>query len=108
MNNYTTFDSSKDMDNNWDMEKIVVIGGGTGSSVVLEGLKKYDDLDITAIVNMTDDGGSNAVMRDEFGILPLSDLRKCIIALSNEDYNDVLENCLYTDLKKGMVLKVIL
>ena len=101
MNNYTTFDSSKDMDNNWDMEKIVVIGGGTGSSVVLEGLKRYDDLDITAIVNMTDDGGSNAVMRDEFGILPLSDLRKCIIALSNEDYNDVLRELFVYRFKKG-------
>ncbi len=72
------------------MKKIVVIGGGTGTSVVLSGLKRYMDLDISVIVNMTDDGGSNAVVRDEFGILPLSDLRKSIIALADEDYNDIL------------------
>lgn len=69
---------------------IVIIGGGTGTSVVLEGLKKYEDLDISVIVNMTDDGGSNAVVRDEFGVLPLSDLRKSLIALADEDYNDLL------------------
>jgi uncharacterized cofD-like protein len=72
------------------MKKIVVIGGGTGTSVVLSGLKKYNDLDISVIVNMTDDGGSNAVVRDEFGVLPLSDLRKSIIALADENYNDIL------------------
>lgn len=63
-------------------KKVVVIGGGTGSSAVLHGLKKYDNLDLSVIVSMTDDGGSNAVVRDEFGFLPLSDLRKSIIALS--------------------------
>jgi len=70
--------------------KIVVIGGGTGTSVVLSGLKKYEDLDISVVVSMTDDGGSNAVVRDEFGILPLSDLRKSLIALADENYNDIL------------------
>lgn len=83
------------------MKKIVVIGGGTGSSVVLSGLKKYSDLDITAIVNMTDDGGSNSVVRDEFGILPLSDLRKSIIALSNENDNTVLRELFVYRFKKG-------
>lgn len=63
-------------------KKVVVIGGGTGTTAVLNGLKKYDDLSISVIVSMTDDGGSNAVVRDEFGLLPLSDLRKSIIALS--------------------------
>ena len=72
------------------MKKVVVIGGGTGTSVVLSGLKKYEDLEISAIVNMTDDGGSNAIVRDEFGILPLSDLRKSIIALADERYNEIL------------------
>ena len=70
--------------------KVVVIGGGTGTSVVLSGLKKYSDLNLSVIVNMTDDGGSNAVVRDEFGILPLSDLRKSLIALADEDYNEIL------------------
>jgi len=63
--------------------KITVLGGGTGTSVVLEGLKKHKDLDLNVIVGMMDDGGSNAVVRDEFGLLPLSDLRKSIIALSD-------------------------
>jgi uncharacterized cofD-like protein len=66
---------------------ITLIGGGTGTSNVLEGLKKYSELNLTVIVGMMDDGGSNAVIRDEFGILPLSDLRKSIIALSEENEN---------------------
>jgi uncharacterized cofD-like protein len=65
--------------------KITVIGGGTGTTNVLEGLKRYGDLSLSVIVGMMDDGGSNAVIRDEFGILPLSDLRKSIIALSQEN-----------------------
>ncbi len=60
------------------MKKIVVIGGGTGTVAVLSGLKQYNDLELSVIVNMTDDGGSNRIVRDEFGLLPLSDLRKSI------------------------------
>lgn len=60
------------------MKKIVVIGGGTGTVTVLSGLKQYNDLELSVIVNMTDDGGSNRIVRDEFGLLPLSDLRKSI------------------------------
>ncbi len=66
-------------------KKVVVIGGGTGSIAVLSGLKKYTDIDLSVIVSMTDDGGSNAVIRDQFGLLPLSDVRKSIIALANTD-----------------------
>lgn len=66
-------------------KKIVVIGGGTGSIAVLSGLKKYTDIELSVIVSMTDDGGSNAVIRDQFGLLPLSDVRKSIIALANTD-----------------------
>ena len=65
--------------------KIVVIGGGTGTIPVLSGLKQFSEFDLQVIVSMTDDGGSNAVIRDEFGLLPLSDLRKSIIALSQND-----------------------
>ncbi len=61
---------------------VAVIGGGTGTTAVLSDLKNYNDLDISVVVGMADDGGSNAVIRDEFGLLPLSDLRKSIIALS--------------------------
>lgn len=71
---------------------IVLIGGGTGSTVVLEGLKKHKDLNLKVIVSMMDDGGSNAVVRDEFGLLPLSDVRKSIIALADTQSNEVLRN----------------
>lgn len=61
--------------------KIVVIGGGTGSFAVLSGLKQYAS-NITALVNMVDDGGSTGVLRDELGALPPGDVRQCLVALS--------------------------
>ncbi len=66
-------------------KKVVVIGGGTGNFVVLSGLKKYyKEIDITAIVDMTDSGGSNKKLIDEFGLLPTSDIKQCLVALSPE------------------------
>lgn len=62
-------------------KNIVVIGGGTGTFVVLSGLKKYP-VNLSAIVSMTDSGGSNRVLRDEFGLLPTSDIRQCLVALA--------------------------
>lgn len=61
---------------------IVVIGGGTGSFAVLSGLKKHAR-NITALVNMVDDGGSTGILRDELGALPPGDVRQCLVALSN-------------------------
>lgn len=69
------------------MKKIVTIGGGTGTFNILLGLKKYD-FDISAIVSMADSGGSNKVIRDEFGILPTSDVRQCLVALADEGDDD--------------------
>lgn len=63
------------------LPKIVTIGGGTGNYVSLMGLKKYD-LELSAIVNMFDDGGSTGVLRDELGVLPPGDVRQCLVALS--------------------------
>ncbi|MHA1873292.1 MAG: gluconeogenesis factor YvcK family protein [Candidatus Heimdallarchaeaceae archaeon] len=63
------------------MKKVVTISGGTGSFTLLNGLKKYD-INITAIVPMTDSGGSSGILRSEFGILPPGDIRRCLIALS--------------------------
>lgn len=65
-------------------KNIVVIGGGTGTYTVLSGLKKYP-VNLTAIVSMADDGGSNRVIRDEFGLLPTSDIRQCLVALAEEN-----------------------
>lgn len=62
--------------------KIVVIGGGTGSFTVLSGLKNYAQ-NITALVNMVDDGGSTGQLRDELGVLPPGDIRQCLVALSD-------------------------
>lgn len=64
---------------------IVVIGGGTGSFTILSGLKRYTG-NITALVNMSDDGGSTGVLRDELGVLPPGDVRQCLVALSETDY----------------------
>jgi uncharacterized cofD-like protein len=61
--------------------RIVTIGGGTGSYVALEGLKKYD-FRLTAIVTMMDSGGSSGKLRDELGVLPPGDIRQCLVALS--------------------------
>lgn len=62
-------------------KRVVTIGGGTGSFVLLSGLKKYP-LHISAIVSMADDGGSTGVLRDEMGVLPPGDVRQCLAALA--------------------------
>lgn len=64
-------------------KKVVCIGGGTGTFVVLSGLKLHG-YHLNAIVTMSDSGGSNKRIRDEFGLLPTSDIRQCLIALSAE------------------------
>ena len=61
--------------------QIVTIGGGTGSFVLLSGLKKHP-VHISAIVSMADDGGSTGVLRDEMGVLPPGDVRQCLAALA--------------------------
>ena len=63
---------------------IVCIGGGTGTFVALRGLKTYP-YHLSAIVTMSDSGGSNKRIRDEFGLLPTSDIRQCFVALSDEN-----------------------
>ena len=65
-------------------KKIVVLGGGTGTFMVLSGLKKYP-VDLTAIVAMSDNGGSSGSLRDELGVLPPGDVRSCLLALSKSD-----------------------
>src|SRR5512138_4585 len=82
--------------------RVVAIGGGTGLSTLLRGLKNYvlhssytDESkpassvvvidELTAIVTVTDDGGSSGRLRREFGILPPGDIRNCIVALAEDD-----------------------
>ncbi len=66
------------------LPNIVCIGGGTGTFVALKGLKNYP-CHLSAIVAMSDSGGSNRRIRDEFGLLPTSDIRQCLVALSDEN-----------------------
>lgn len=63
-------------------KNVTVIGGGTGTYVVLNGIKKLENIDITAIVSSADSGGSTGILRDEFGALPVGDFRQCLVALS--------------------------
>ncbi|HUW65424.1 MAG TPA: gluconeogenesis factor YvcK family protein [Spirochaetia bacterium] len=64
--------------------RIVVIGGGTGLSVLLRGLKAYT-ANITAVVSVADDGGSSGRLREDLGILPPGDIRNCLIALADKE-----------------------
>jgi uncharacterized cofD-like protein len=63
---------------------IVVIGGGTGLSVLLKGLKKYST-DLTAVVTVSDDGGSSGRLRADLGVLPPGDIRNCLVALAETE-----------------------
>ena len=78
--------------------KVVAIGGGTGLSTLLKGLKHFDQpgsfrnsglntfiRSLTAIVTVTDDGGSSGRLRKEFNILPPGDIRNCLVALSEDE-----------------------
>ena len=63
------------------MKKITVIGGGTGTFIVLSALKKFP-IDLGVVVSMMDSGGSTGKLRDQLGVLPPGDLRQCLVALS--------------------------
>ena len=78
--------------------KIVVIGGGTGLSTMLRGLKNYTN-NITAIVTVGDDGGGSGMLRDDLGILPPGDIRNCILALA--DTEPIMEDLLRYRFKEG-------
>lgn len=82
--------------------KIVAIGGGTGLSVLLRGLKQYTS-NITAIVTVTDDGGCSGKLRGELGILPPGDLRNNLMALADGD--SLLEDLFNYRFTKGKGLE---
>jgi uncharacterized cofD-like protein len=84
---------------------ITVIGGGTGSSNVLKGLKEYKDLSLSVIVGTMDDGGSNAIIKDELGLLPLSDIRKSIIALAEDSDKGLIRELFTYRFPEGEGLK---
>ncbi len=82
--------------------RVAVIGGGTGLNSILSGLKKYTN-NITAIVSVSDEGGSSKKLRYEFGMLPPGDIRNCIVALS--DSGPLMARLLEYRFDKGKGLK---
>ncbi len=75
-----------------------MVGGGTGLSVLLRGLKEYSS-NITAVVSVGDDGGSSGRIREEFGMVPVGDVRNCIVALS--DREELMEQIFDYRFKQG-------
>jgi len=67
-----------------DGYKIVAIGGGTGLSTLLRGLKRYTP-NLTAVVTVSDDGGSSGRLQKELGVLPPGDIRNCLVALADDE-----------------------
>ena len=65
-------------------KKVLVFGGGTGMSCLLKGLKQFP-VDITSVVSVCDDGGSTGILRDEFDMLAVGDIRKVLVALSQTE-----------------------
>lgn len=78
--------------------KIVALGGGTGLSILLRGLKKVTS-DVTAIVSVADDGGGSGVLREDLGMLPPGDIRSCILALANTE--PIMEDLIKYRFKEG-------
>lgn len=66
------------------MTKIVTIGGGTGTFVVLSGLRRLPDVSLSAVVTSADDGGSTGHLRDAYGFLPAGDARQALVALAED------------------------
>ncbi|MDO5027254.1 MAG: YvcK family protein [Tissierellia bacterium] len=70
----------------WPSPKIVVIGGGTGTSTILKGLKKQTE-ELTAIISVMDDGGSTGRLRKDLDLIAVGDLRACLLSLANAENN---------------------
>ena len=70
---------------NYQKINVLCFGGGTGMPSLLSGLKPNPWLNITAVVNMFDTGGSSGELKDQFGILPIGDVLKCILALAKDE-----------------------
>jgi uncharacterized cofD-like protein len=80
--------------------KIVAIGGGTGLSILLRGLKQFTP-NITAIVTVADDGGGSGILREDLGMLPPGDIRACLLALANTE--PTMEKVLQYRFKEGQL-----
>src|SRR5258708_4563007 len=90
--------------------RVVAIGGGTGLSTLLRGFRAYVHADsppiisdLSAIVTVTDDGGSSGRLRREFGVLPPGDVRRCLVALSEDE--DLLSKLFEYRFRRGRGLE---
>lgn len=86
------------------MKKVVIIGGGSGPFVVTKVLKDFD-LELSKIVTVFDSGGSTARLKDEFGFLPVGDLRQSLAALASDNGNAWVQKLLLYRFDKGDGLK---
>lgn len=86
------------MNNEGSGTKVVAIGGGTGLSTMLRGLKKYTS-NITAIVTVSDNGGGSGKLRQEMNIAPPGDIRNCLVALANTE--PIMKELLQYRFKEG-------
>lgn len=80
--------------------KIIAVGGGTGLSTMLRGLKEYSS-NITAVVTVADDGGGSGMLRQDLGMLPPGDIRNCILALA--DTEPIMQQLLQYRFTEGML-----
>lgn len=85
------------------MKRVTIIGGGTGTYVVTSGLKKHE-LDLSKIVTVFDSGGSTKRLVDEFGFLPVGDLRQSLAAFAVEDHQSWIRQLLLYRFEKGQGL----
>ena len=76
------------------MKKIVVIGGGTGLSSMLMGMKKIQDVALTAIVTVADDGGSTGRIRDTYNIPAVGDIRHVLYAMAQDENENLFRELL--------------
>ncbi len=83
------------------MKKVVIVGGGTGTFVVTQALKIQQDIELTKIVTVFDSGGSTARLKDEFGFLPVGDLRQSLAALAAENHHSWIRELLLYRFSKG-------
>lgn len=82
-------------------KNIVAIGGGTGTFVVLSGLKRVPTLDLTAVVTVADSGGSTGRLRDAYGFLPVGDARQALVALAGDNGTSLIRSLFAHRFSKG-------
>lgn len=82
-------------------KKVVTIGGGTGTFVVLSGLKRLPGIDLAAVVTVADSGGSTGRLRDAYGFLPIGDARQALVALAEDNGTSIIRSLFAHRFSKG-------